>query len=363
MAVKTKLDGWADYEVSCRKKRKLSFLDNVLLLIEWTRIERIIRKKYKKFFNAVGSPAYPSLTMFKIMLLQTWYDLSDPQTEEALLDRISFARFVGLSLASDVPDHSTICRFRNELLELGLYEKLFNEINKQLEEKGILVRKGAIVDATVIESSRRPRKVVETERIPEDRKEEDDKDDNDGNAPEIHYSEDTDAKWLKKGNKSIYGFKAHLAVDTERGLILAGHVTSANISDMHQLDQVVEECNLPKGAEVLTGKGYACESNRKILDNRKLKDKIMKKAARNRALTEEEKKWNNEISKIRYKVEQTIGLLKKNLGFTRMRYLGTGKRRDGILFESNGIKPKKIRAFICFIGRIAPKIPFSAGKS
>jgi IS5 family transposase len=91
-------------------------------------------------------------------------------TEEYLLNWIPASRFVGLSLASDVPDHSTICRFRNELKELGLYEKLFYEINRQLEENEILIKKGAIVDATVIESARRPKKVVETESIPEDRK-------------------------------------------------------------------------------------------------------------------------------------------------------------------------------------------------
>lgn len=337
MAVKTKPDGWADYEVSCRKQKKLTFLDQVLNLIDWRRIERIIRKKYKKYFNAVGSPAYPSLVMFRILLIQTWFDLSDPQMEETLLDRISFVRFAGLSLASDVPDHSTICRFRNELMEHGLYEKLFNEINRQLEGKGILVKKGAIVDATVIESARRPRKVIETESIPEDRKEDDD----DSDPPNISYSDDADAKWLKKGKKAVYGYKAHLSVDTEHGFILGGHVTGANVSDMHQLERIIGASGLADGSEILADKGYACEENRRKVTEIKMKDRIMKKAARNRALTENEKMWNREISKIRYKVEQTIGLLKKHLGFYRMSYIGTEKGQMEFYLKSMALNIKK----------------------
>lgn len=341
MAVKTKRDGWADYEITCRKQKKLTFLDQVLMLIDWTKIERIIRKKYKKFFNAVGSPAYPSLVMFKILLLQTWYDLSDPMAEEYLLNWIPASRFVGLSLASDVPDHSTICRFRNELLELGLYDKLFNEINRQLEEKQILVRKGAIVDATVIESARRPRKVVETESIPEDRKDEDDNQNNGGNAPEIHYSDDTDAKWLKKGKNATYGYKAHICVDSEDGFILGGHVTSANVSDMNQLEKVIDESNIPEGSDLLTDKGYASANNREMVTEKKLNDKIMRKAVKGKALTEEDIKWNREISKVRYKVEQVIGILKKHLGFIRMRYLGTVKGEMEFYLKATALNLKK----------------------
>jgi transposase, IS5 family len=347
MAIKTKLDGWADYEVGCRKQKKETFLDKVLNLIDWIRIERILRKKYKKFFNAVGSPAYPSLVMFKILLVQTWFDLSDPQMEEALLDRISFARFVGLSLASDVPDHSTICRFRNEILALGLYEKLFNEINKQLEDKSILVKKGAIVDATVIESSRHPRKIVETESIPEDRNEDNNKGANDGNAPEIHYSDDTDAKWLVKGKKAYYGYKVHMAVDDRNGFILGGHVTSANRSDMNELKQVVEKSGLKEKSSVATDKGYASKGNRNMLKEKKLKNRIMRKAVRGHALTEREKLFNRLISGFRYLVEQTNGILKQHYGFNRMRYLGCEKCEMEFYLKAMALNLKKASR-LCF---------------
>jgi len=344
MAIKTKSDGWADYEVNSRKRKKETFLDQVLTLIDWTKIERIIRKKYKKFFNAVGSPAYPSLVMFKTLLLQTWYNLSDPMTEEYLLNWIPASRFVGLSLASDVPDHSTICRFRNELKELGLYEKLFNEINRQLEENEILIKKGAIVDATVIESARRPRKVIDTESIPEDRKENEKSDDKE---TEISYSDDADAKWLVKGKKAMYGFKVHMAVDDKNGFILGGHVTGANISDMNEIKQVVEEIGIKEKSSIAADKGYSSQENRDMLKDKKMKIRIMRKAARGRALTEREKIFNRLISGFRYKVEQTTGILKRHYGFKRMRYLGCDKGEMEFYLKSMALNLKKA-ARLCF---------------
>jgi IS5 family transposase len=180
--------GFADYFIEQRKHVN-TFLDKIDQFIDWKHVEKLLKKKYKKTMSADGRPAYPPLPMFKLLLLQRWYGLSDPGLEEALNDRISFIRFSGFSLTSSLPDHSTICRFRNNLLELGLYEKLFGEIIKQLESKGLLVREGAILDATIVESSRRPRKVMEI--MPEDRKEEEA-----DIAPAVSYSNDVDANWM-----------------------------------------------------------------------------------------------------------------------------------------------------------------------
>ena len=109
------------------------FLDKIDQFIDFKEMEKLLKKKYKKIASADGRPAYPPLPMFKSLLLQRLYGLSDPGLEEALNDRISFIRFSGFSLVSSLPDHSTICRFRNALLELNLYKKLFKEINRQLE--------------------------------------------------------------------------------------------------------------------------------------------------------------------------------------------------------------------------------------
>jgi len=353
--------GFADYFIEQRKQSN-TFLDRIGQFIDWKNVEKLLRKKYKKTMSADGRPAYPPLPMFKLLLLQRWYGLSDPGLEEALNDRISFIRFSGFSLSSPLPDHSTICRFRNNLLELNLYEKLFEEILNQLKTKGLFIKEsnGAIVDATIIESSRRPRKVMEI--IPEDRKEEEstsetspqgaaksstsptgneEETSSEASPPRITYSDDHDATWIKKGKRPYYGYKAHVSVDAHDGYVIGGHVTPANRADTTEFERLVDELNLPEGAMVLADKGYASEKNRSVLTDRKLVDGIMDKAARNKPLTLIQTVLNKLISSIRYKVERSIGTLKRGYQFTRMRYLGLKKGNMELPPERNGIQYEK----------------------
>ena len=208
--------GIADYVVA-RRKHKDCFLDEIDRLIDWKPLEKLLRKKLQRVVNAVGNPAYPPLPMFKILLLQRWYNLSDVAAEESLYDRLSFVRFVGLSLDHDeVPDSSTICRFRQSLLEKNVLKRLLDKLNRQLERRGLLVREGAIVDASVVSSSRRPFKVIDV--LPEDREE----DDAEASEVSVSYSDDADAAWLRKGNRAYYGYKIHAATDSRDGFLLGG---------------------------------------------------------------------------------------------------------------------------------------------
>jgi IS5 family transposase len=195
--------GIADYVVA-RRKRKECFLDEIDRLIDWNPLEKLLRKTLKRVVNAVGNPAYPPLPMFKILLLQRWYNLSDAAVEEALFDRFSFVRFVGLSLDHDeVPDATTICRFRQSLVERNVQKRLLDKLNHQLQRRGLLVREGALVDASVVSSARRPLKVLDV--LPQDRQE-----DNEGGTDVvISYSDDAEAAWLRKGNRAYYGYKIH----------------------------------------------------------------------------------------------------------------------------------------------------------
>jgi IS5 family transposase len=332
--------GFADYFIEQRKHSN-TFLDKIGQFIDWKHIEKLLKKKYKKTASADGRPAYPPLPMFKLLLLQRWYGLSDPGLEEALNDRISFIRFSGFSLSSPLPDYSTICRFRNAILELGLYEKLFEEIMKQLESKGLLVKEsnGAIVDATIIESSRRPRKVMEI--MPEDRKEEK------TDIPStVTYSDDTDATWIKKGKRPYYGYKAHVSVDAKDGYVIGGHVTPANVADTTELERLVDASNLPQNSFVLADKGYASEKNRTILKEKGHTDGIMDRAARNKPLTVVQRIINRLISSVRYKVERSIGTLKRGYHFSRMRYKGLKKGNMEFLLNATAFNLKKAAAMV-----------------
>jgi len=333
---------FADYFVEIRKQSRKNFLDDVNRLIDWKPIEKILRKKYRKVASADGRPAYPPVPMFKLLLLQRWYGLSDPGLEDALYDRISFIRFSGFSLGSTLPDHSTICRFRNTCMELGIYEKLFAEINRQIESHGLLVKEGAIVDATIVESSRRPRKVIEV--MAEDRSEEEPS--SDVSPPHITYSDDHDATWVRKGKKPYYGYKTHVAVDTGEGFVLNGHVTSAHVADTTEFENLIENLSLPEASPICADKGYASQKNRGLCVAYGYEDAIMHKAARGKSLTTFQRFINRIISAFRYRVEQGMGILKKHYGFTRMRYTGLKKGNMEFLLNAMAFNLKKAARMI-----------------
>jgi IS5 family transposase len=308
-----------DYCIDQRLSKK-SFLTDVDRIIDWKPIEKVLKKQYKKKQAADGRPAYPPLPLFKMLLLQRWYNLSDPGLEEAVTDRLSFLRFVGFSFESSIPDETTICRFRNELIKKDLYKKLLALINEQLEKKGILVKRGAIVDAALVASARRPRKVIDV--MPVDRQE-----DEDAERPshQVSYSDDVEATWVMKGNQPHYGYKVHMGTDVIEGFILGGRMTPAHQADTVKMEDVVEEMALPPEAVVLGDKGYCSRKNRKMLKRRGLRDGIMERAARNRPLGETSKIRNRLISRLRYTVEQGFGTLKRRYHFTRARYVGLMK--------------------------------------
>ena len=329
--------GIADFVAEQRRKRP-NFLDAVSAMIQWERIEKLLRKKLgRSEENAVGVKAYPTLVMFKVLLLQSWFTLSDEDMEYALHDRISFTRFTGFSLEDETPDHTTICRFRNLLVEKKLLDKLLNEINDQLMRQGKLVKTGCSVDASIIPSANHPTKRVDIDLVPEDRKEDE--------APvptvTVSYSKDTDAAWTKKGAQFYYGYKVHAATDTRNGFILAGHVTPANRSDTMELAAVVDAANLPERTRVYADKGYTSKKNSEELQARHLKDGIMGKASRNRALAAREQKRNRLISGVRSIVERSFGTLKQTYGLARASYMGIAKVEGEFLLCSIAFNLKK----------------------
>jgi len=220
-------------------------------------------------------------------------------------------------------------------MELDIYEKLFGEINRQIESHGLLVKEGAIVDATIVESSRRPRKVIEV--MAEDRSEEE----TNTPPPQITYSDDHDATWVRKGKKPYYGYKTHVVVDTKEGFILNGHVTPAHVADTTEFENLMENLFLPDTSPVCADKGYASKKNRDLLAARGYEDAIMHKAARGKPLTFFQRFINRIISAFRYRVEQGMGTLKKHYGFTRMRYLGLKKGNMEFLLIAMAFNLKK----------------------
>ncbi len=323
-----------------KRKLKSQFFDQINILLEWNAIEKEILRYYSKGFSVDGRPSYSGLLLFKMSLLQTWYGLSDYEVEEKVNDSLSFMQFVGLTIEDDVPDHSVLSRFRTELTKKNAYEKLMNLINKQLEEKGILLKKGAIVDASITDSPRKPRGKKEYE-IVEDRKEEEATSQSEASKeatlkPVIVKTQshvDTQAAWIKKAGKLRYAYKKHVATD-EQGLVRAIITTSANESDMNHLEDVVAKAGLEKGSRVRADKGYSSKDNRKYLKEKGLKDGIMHKALKNKPLTNHQARFNKLVSKVRYKVERTFGSITRWFKASIARYVGQAKTHTQHIMEA-----------------------------
>lgn len=287
------------------KKGLNESLNKINQLVDWATIERRLSVIYS---SARGPKSYPPLALFKALLIQTWYDLSDYQLEEALDDRLSFRRFIGLGTSDSVPDHSTFSVFRSQLREYQLIEEVLNEVNRQLEVHGQIVRKGTIVDATLIEAAvKRP--------------------DQKANGEAGKSETDKDAEWVCRGSKRYFGYKAHMSVDSKKGFILKAALTGAKSYEGHIFEKVLPD----KQDWAFADKAYESNNNEELLKARGIKNGIMRKAARYIKLESVHRLRNRLISKTRQRIEKTFGTLKRWYGYTKVRYVGM-KRNELQMF-------------------------------
>jgi len=281
-------------------------LDRLDGLVKWYRFEKLLAPLRD---TGAGRPAYPPLNMFKVLLLQSLYGLSDAETEEALADRLSFRRFVGLALTDAVPDHSTICRFRNLLIERELLEKLFAELNKQLDRAGLILRRGTMLDATVIETSAaRPW--------------------DDGDP-----SSDPDARFARRQGRSgsSYGYKAHVGVDEGSGLIRSVRTTPANVNDTVPADALI----IGDEKSVIADTAYHTHDRERALKARGIKPRLMRRANKHHPeLSPRLKRYNRLISRRRAAVETTFATLKRRMGLNVIRYRGEAKASAQVLIAA-----------------------------
>lgn len=285
-----------------RRKGQNERLERIGELVNWGRIDQLLSAIYAA---GEGRPAYRPLVMVRALLLQQWYSLSDPELEEALSDRLSFRRFAGLSLEEEVPDHSTLSRFRSQLVKQGLSARVFNEINRQLERRGLMVKRGTLIDATLVAASvGAPR---DAESTP-------------GAGSEL----DPDADWTqRKGGGSHFGYKAHVAVDQGSGLIRKALLTSAKINDSEVADALI--CGDEQ--TVYADKAYDSSARRELLAALGIGDGIMRRARWGTARNPEPElvARNASLSPIRSAVERSFAAMKQWYGYRRVRYRGLAR--------------------------------------
>lgn len=276
-------------------------LDRLSSLVKWYRFEKLLARLRPE--GGAGRPAWNPLVMFKALLLQSLYGLSDADLEDAICDRLSFRRFAGLGLEEVVPDHTSLCRFRNRLGEAGLLDTLFAELDRQLDQAGLILRRGTMLDATVIETNaaRPPRDVTPQ-------------------AP----ASDPQAAFTRRQGKpgSSYGYKAHAGVDQGSGIIRRIVTTPANINDTVPADLLI--CGDEKA--VLADAAYHTHARELALKARGIKPRLMRRPNKHHPeLPPRLKRLNRLIARQRAAVETTFATLKRRMGLSLIRYRGLAK--------------------------------------
>jgi len=274
--------------------------DELKNLIDWKRIEAMLVEGIR--YSGEGAMAYSELAMFQVIVLQTMHAVSDVQMEKMLVRDLLFRRFCGFSLYDTTPDHSTISRFRKRLVDNNLYASLLEEVNKQLSERGLIIKEGSvsIVDASVIEAHQcRPKPGRHSD-----------------NTQDLEAG--TSVKTGTKGRKEYtYGYKAHTNVD-EDGFVKKVTVTAGNVHDSKQLEPVLTGDE----SEVYADKAYYNKKTEKLLKEKGVRSRILRKAVRNRPLSKEEKTFNRLCSGVRAGVERVFGSLKRHMKMDKTRFLG-----------------------------------------
>jgi IS5 family transposase len=260
-----------------------------------------------------GRPPYDYVLMFKILILQRYYNLSDDQTEYQINDRMSFMRFLDLTIADDIPDSKTIWNFTERLTDLELVKELFDLFGSQLERLGLIVNEGKIIDASFVEAPRQRNGKDKNKQIKEGKGDQLWK-----GQPNKKRQKDIDARWTKKNFQNYYGYKNHAKVDAKSKLIDTYQVTDASVHDSQTVDILLNEKD--KGQELYADSAYV--GQQETLDKYHVKNQIHEKGYKNNPLTEEQIVSNTEKSRTRVRVEHVFGFMENSMGSMFFRKIG-----------------------------------------
>jgi IS5 family transposase len=299
-------------------------LEKLSATIDWEMFRPQLKRSFKKVPKGPGGrPPFDYVLMFKIMILQRLYNLSDAQMQYQILDRLSFQRFLGQGLYGSVPDEKTIWLFREVLTKQNMIEKLFDRFTRHLEAQGLITNKGSIIDASFVEvprqrNSREENAKIKEGTIPGDWEED----------PCKLRQKDTDARWTKKNDQTFYGYKDHVKVDTDSKLIKAYEVTDASVHDSQVLEPLMDTTD--KDTELHADSAYRSAKIERSLKKRGVKSKIHEKANRNQPLTKSQIRSNRAKSRIRARVEHVFAQITNSMNGFCIRSIGL-RRACGIV--------------------------------
>lgn len=316
--------GLFDYENQLEKiNQHQPALNKLDKIIEWEMFRSPIEEAlYVEPKGVGGRPSYDRVMMFKILILQRYYNLSDEQTEFQIKDRLSFMQFLGLQIGDNVPDEKTIWLFKEQLKEKSLSKVLFNLFTSALVEKGIVAKEGSMVDASFVD-------------VPKQRNSREKNSDIKKGAVPLEFGEniskliqkDTDARWMTKNNERHYGYKDHIKADAVTKVITDYSVSSAAPHDSTELENIIDETDNILYAD----SAYRSAKIEKMLEEKNITSHVHEKGYRNNPLDEQQKMTNSMKSKIRARVEHIFGFMTNSMNDAlHMRSIGIERIESAI---------------------------------
>ena len=301
-------------------------LTKVALLVDWEMFRPVLDSAFQiQAKGPGGRPSMDRVMMFKVVMLQQWYNIADDMTEYTINDRLSFQRFLGLTLDDKVVDAKTIWAFKEHLKNTGADKLLFQIFAQQMENAGVITKVGSLVDATFVEvpvqrNTREENKKIKEGITPEDW------------SDTKKSQKDNEAKWTKKNNKNYFGYKNHAKVDKDSKMIVSFEVTPANIHDSQMIEYLVE----PDDKAVWADSAYAGDEIKQKLKSISpgIDVNINKRAYRNKPLTDEDKYENHLMSQIRCRVEHPFGHIKKAMKGMATRSIGLARTKRDIAMKN-----------------------------
>lgn len=315
---------FADIELGASRKpgRVSQKSEKIETTVDWQLVLELVGAVDKTNKTIGGAPHRNLLTKVKMLFLQHLYNLSDPELEDQVNDRLSFQRFAGIDYSTGVPDFATIWRFKEALVREGLMDRLFDLVLLMMEDKGLLLKKGTCVDATLIQSSTRP---LSKERRSELEK-----------APSGQM--DTDADSTAKRGKKYFGYKGHIGTDVDSKIIRKRSFTSARPHDSREKDSLLS------GDEkaIFGDSAYSNRADKQKARKDGVHYGVLDKATRSRKLSAGQKKRNKKKSKTRNQVEHPFGYMKEKLNYKKA--VAKTHLRNALRFDLNCILYNIFRA-------------------
>lgn len=320
----SKSRGLFDEQIRLEKlSKKVDPLERLSSHIDFEYFRKPLEKALSKDrdMSKGGRPSYDLVMMFKILILQRYYNVSDDGIEYAILDRLSFMRFLGLGINNEVPDAKTIWLFRDTLRKKGLIEELFKYLDKQLDKDGVIVHKGKLVDAAIVEVPIQRNSREENQELKE------------GNKPEWKENKtrqkDTDAQWTRKNFQNFFGYKNHIKADTKTKLITGYIVTSANVADNRVVNDLLDKKE--DGGQTLHGdSAYFSRELDQVYQKKKIICKTNQKGYRHKKITKRQQRDNKKKSSVRARVEHIFGFMANSMNRMFLRYRSLKRNKVGI---------------------------------